>query len=380
MRFFRLAILYCACRVESSFSEIRSDSSLCGEDGDIVFLQTNLKVSFPSAHNSLEARMPTTGDEVESHRDRMRWQQAYPQVASSTGQLATDGRSHPNMRFVVLLIVAIMILVPVVVVCIIEVRRSRQTTSANSGSSKQESALPPERNLQTKRSVRIQESDADAGELPPTAQPAHINPPAICPSLVLPMHEARFMISLGRIRACMQGQLGPIDILGLSGHKLLHGMLEDARESGTRLTIASVNRENDPRAIIVTGKSVFRHEVHGPDGQTYGTLDFFGARVLLMQSITPVMVFDAGDPNALQYIASGMDGRVLATAGRHANELSEEDEVWRLQVRPGIDSILTMICMLAIILLPRQRVRGAAAPSMPGVSSGSWRSPYSSWQ
>lgn len=406
----RLAVAFCACLAKSNLLEIGSDSSRCSEDGEVLLLQTSLKVSseekpwdfsaegnisLPSAVNSSEARTPKAPDQAEMHRGRVpplnsseaRSLLADSQEASATGLLVMNRTS--SVRTVVLLVAAVMIMIPVGIVCIMEAKWTQQTTSDNHGSSKHqadtESAQPPERNLQVKRYVRIQEPDAAVPFLPPTSptdQPVqYINPPAICPSLVLPMHEARFMISMRRIRAAMQGQLGPIEILGLSGHKLLHGVLEDVEGIGTRLTVAQVSRDQDPRAIIVTGSSGHRHEVHGANGQTYGTLDFFGARVLLMQGSNPVMVFDAGDPNALHFIASGMDSRVLASAGLHANELNEEDEVWRLQVRPSVDSILTMICMLAIIMLPRQRVHVAAIPSSQGVSSqGSWRSPYSSWQ
>jgi len=120
-------------------------------------------------------------------------------------------------------------------------------------------------------------------------------------------------------------------------------------------------------ATIVAGKS-YSHEVYGRGGKPYGTLEFVGARVLLMQAGDPVMAIDAGNENELQYIACRMDGRVLASAQRHPVPLSDGSHFWRLQVRPGMDAILVMISVMAIMVLPRPVTAGAITPSLPGTT------------
>jgi len=360
----------------------------CGQfhEDEMLLLQTDLKLSTQRVSEPLGPNQ----SEVENFTS-----QPYHHVLSllgparaysSTGLLAHTGRSSPNIWLILTMIAAIVILVPVVIVSITEIMSPQQNAAAElleNGKGKRRTgtmAGPPSQRQPSQRQLRVSYSESiqEPGEpclkLPPTAAVssqflADTNPPPICPSLVLPTNEARFMISLEDLQAATQGFLGPMDIKGLSGQKLLHGVLEDVPGIGRRLSIASVRCESDPRALIVPCNS-FSHRLYGRDHEEYGTLEFVGVRVMLKQAGIPVMVLDAGDPNELHYTASRMDGRVLASAGRQPNPLEgeEDQEIWRLQVRPGIDAILVMVCMLSVMLLPRRLADGAITPSLPGLT------------
>lgn len=112
-----------------------------------------------------------------------------------------------------------------------------------------------------------------AGYLPPTSgaapQLAVFGPPPICPSLILPNTEARFLIPMENL---LRPNPGVLDILGTSGRKLLHAAVEDSPGGQKMLSLASVGCEGDPRARICTTPSEVM-QIYGKRQRFYGTLE-----------------------------------------------------------------------------------------------------------
>lgn len=380
MKLLHFAVLCHVCLVDVCLAGGGAEFGQSHED-EVLLLQTDLKLSAQRESEPLGRNLSEV-DNANSQQDHVLSLLGRARTYSSTGLVANSGRSNPNIWLILLIIAAIIILVPVAIVFITEIMSPHQNAAAElleNGKSNRRTGTtigrpsqgqPSQRQLRVTYSERVQEQSEPRKTMPPTAQfVADSNPPPICPSLVLPTNEARFMISLDDLQAAVTGNLGPIDIKGLSGQKLLHGVLEDVPGIGRRLSIAWIKCESEPRAIIVPCNS-FSHTLYGRDNEEYGTLEFVGVRAVLKKNGNPVMVLDAGDPNEILYTASRMDGRVLASAGRQPNPLEgeEDTEIWRLQVRPGIDAILVMVCMLSVMLLPRRLADGAITPSLPGLT------------
>jgi hypothetical protein len=195
--------------------------------------------------------------------------------------------------------------------------------------------------------------------------------PPICPSLILPHTEAKFMVQ-------MDGLLNPnaaegISICGTSGRKLLHASVSDTPDGRRFLAISSCGCEDDPRTCIATS-SAFESEaleVFGKAGQFYGYLDFRGGHQAQLQwwdgnasARQPVISFALGSMSDRCINASTMDGRLLASAGRtgavpgQGKLLEASSDTWKLTVKPGVDAVLITSCMLALLLLcpwPSQR-------------------------
>jgi len=191
--------------------------------------------------------------------------------------------------------------------------------------------------------------------------------PPICPSLVLPHTEARFVIDMKHLK---RSWVGPLDILGTSGRKLLDALVCNAPGSRRCLMLASCGCGDDPRTCIFTAQPGSTPsltdsqalEIFGKAGKFYGWLEFpGGTEVVLSHSGTDgktrrVLRIEMGSASDLCMFASTMDGRVLASAGRSAEGQSsgqqfEGIDIWKMTVKPGIDAVLITSCMLALIFL-----------------------------
>lgn len=217
-----------------------------------------------------------------------------------------------------------------------------------------------------------------AGYLPPTSgaapQLAVFGPPPICPSLILPNTEARFLIPMENL---LRPNPGVLDILGTSGRKLLHAAVEDSPGGQKMLSLASVGCEGDPRARICTTPSEVM-QIYGKRQRFYGTLEpraGVGGALVKCDGYH-VMTIDSVDPTGLQLTASTPEGRMLASAGRSGAPGGASGagmpgrggpDHWRLQVKPGADAVLVASCMLAILLL-QPTSTGTVTPSLPSAS------------
>lgn len=208
------------------------------------------------------------------------------------------------------------------------------------------------------------------------------NLPPICPSLILPHTEARFVIDMNRMKRM---QTGPFDILGTSGRKLLDALVCDAPGRRRCLMLASCGCGDDPRTCVFTAKPGSSPpstdsealEIFGRAGKFYGWLEFPGGmEVMLLHSgvdgkVRRVLRIEMESASDLRMAASTMDGRVLASCGRSAAgqvaaQQFEGIDTWYMQVKPGIDAVLITSCILALIFL-------RSWPSADGrISLASW--------
>jgi len=173
--------------------------------------------------------------------------------------------------------------------------------------------------------------------------------PPMCPQLILPHTEARFVISMNALHGMTKGSL---DIMGTSGMKLLSAVVCDSPDGRRCLMLASPGREDDPRACVFScsaGGASF--EIFGNTGTFYGWLECPpGSKAQLLHGGsssgegTPVMQINMGRQSDLHIEAFNMAGELLAHASRR-------DDSWKLQATPGSDAVLVSSCMLALILL-----------------------------
>mmetsp|Transcript_52051 Transcript_52051/g.111413 ORF Transcript_52051/g.111413 Transcript_52051/m.111413 type:complete len:458 (-) Transcript_52051:151-1524(-) len=195
----------------------------------------------------------------------------------------------------------------------------------------------------------------------PSLTSSNTMPPLLCPSLILPNTEARFMVDMDTLKSGVQS--GNLCITGTSGRKLLHGTL--CEMGSTRVfKLCSVDCEEDPRATVHTDASGIM-KIFGRGGEFYGDLEPNGnTGVVLVCDGRPAMTVEFRDPIDLQMTACTMDGRQLAQAGRAQLParrqacLAEGSSgvVWKLQVKPGADAVLLASTMLSMLLLRSNKI------------------------
>jgi hypothetical protein len=196
----------------------------------------------------------------------------------------------------------------------------------------------------------------------PGADPGTV--PPVCPSLILPHTEARFMIPIDSLMRAS----GELDIRGTSGRKLLHGNVRPTPEGRQSLALASCGMEEDPRVTVLapprnlvsslTGGGMEVLEIFGKGGQFYGTLEpARGGGAVLKHNGEIVMSLEVGSSDFssdLLMSASSMDGRLLASAGKNVQVqnkwVENPGETWKLMVKPGSDAVLIAACMLGVLL------------------------------
>lgn len=189
-------------------------------------------------------------------------------------------------------------------------------------------------------------------------------PPPICPSLILPRDEARFMVVMSSLQ---QRGLGPIDIYGTSGRKLMHAVVGD-QNSGLRVfSVASVGCEHDPRCSIratATSDRLATLEVFGRNEQPYGALEPVSTPngAVLLCGGQKVMSIEVEDGISFRMVALSATGTLLASAGPNVAGLGQkmnQETVWRVEVKPRVDAVLVVSCMLSMVLLwPRMLSQG----------------------
>eukprot|EP00971_Amphidinium_carterae_P204296 4054034-Amphidinium_carterae.1 len=135
----------------------------------------------------------------------------------------------------------------------------------------------------------------------------------------------------------------------------------------TCLQIASVGCEGDPRATIVgpQGRET-NYAIFGRGGRDlYGNLQPTDIGASLWVDGQNVMHIHVTNEADLRMSAVGPNGVTLVNAGRSLTTPGngpDDRSTWKVQVRPAVDAVLVMACMLTIITLER-RPRGSAAAS-----------------
>jgi hypothetical protein len=188
--------------------------------------------------------------------------------------------------------------------------------------------------------------------------PSPSNLPPMCPSLILPHTEARFVVPTEDI---IRGQ-GQLEIRGTSGRRLLSGTITETPAGHRCLALASCGAEEDPVMILSPPREDGRErqpgqldtlEIFGKGGSHYGTLEQApkGGAILKCAEQAVMSLEIAGCD--MKMTASAMDGRLLATAGKHVQvsiRSEEAGDTWKLQVKPNCDAVLIASCMLGVLL------------------------------
>jgi len=194
-------------------------------------------------------------------------------------------------------------------------------------------------------------------------------PPPVCPSLILPHTEARFMVSLDDL---LKLTVGSLNINGTSGRTLLEAFVRESEDGQRSLALASVGCEDDPRIVVSgpqrPGEAML---VCGKDDEFYGTFETAGTgNILKFGGNDPVMSIEMGDPADLQMTAFAIDRKKIGSAGRKASASMPGGDAWKISVCAGADAVLVSTCMLALVLLSRQQ------SERPSGSPGQTRTPH----
>lgn len=207
-------------------------------------------------------------------------------------------------------------------------------------------------------------------------------PPPVCPSLILPNTEARFLVNMESLLRLGTGKLA---VRGTSGRILLEAMVKE--EDGRRkLALASVGCEDDPRVRIQTSKPPGQAlEVYGRENDFYGTIESgsAGGGSFLVHAGKQVMSIDlnTANPADLQMTAFAMGGpgpghgRQLGSAGRSPGQgggsmSGPTQDNWRVTVKPGADAMLITSCMLSMALLRQPGAGLGSGPNTPMMPFG----------
>lgn len=301
---------------------------------------------------------------------------------SSVGISSSHGRTTGggSMAFVLILVVVAMAVVAAVGLQALESSGPAQQQGGYP-LAREEPRLSEKPRTSVVRQARFQVDEVQEKQLPPTSgaatQPAIVGPPPICVSLILPNTEARFLIAMDKLNELLRIGGGPVDILGTSGRKLLHASIETGPGGGA-VSIASVGCEDDPRAtVIAVAPGLF--EIFGKRRSTYGSMESHPTGAIVKVNGAPGMIIDIADRASFTLNATGPTGRPLATASRSPQPLPQmagapatpgPTDCWKLTVKPGVDAILIMVTMLALMALqPDARVSITSRISMtPGAS------------
>jgi len=193
------------------------------------------------------------------------------------------------------------------------------------------------------------------GSLSRSSQAGVPDTAAMCPNLILAHAEAQFSIPTESLRSLGAGS-GPVGVLGgQTGRPLLHARFSPPTDGSAglwlELSTTATSRFPHCSAGLLRLRSSEANEklvIRGPKGETFGRLEHTSGGAwdqnlpgwqLLRRGQLMMSIFS--DPRGLTATA---DGHSIATATGHGDAL-------RVQVSPGVDPLLTLLCMLAITLI-----------------------------
>lgn len=177
---------------------------------------------------------------------------------------------------------------------------------------------------------------------------------AICPALILPHGEARFTIPAESVRRLALGEY-PVEILGPSGRPLLHarlpaepvGGVSTSLGPGRWLELTTTPTSRYPHAcvgpLLLGSRSSQPLQIRGPRGDAYGILEAREGAWCAQHGGRVVLRIESLPEGGLQ--ASGADFNVIAMASPNGGQALQ------VQVNPGVDALLTLLCMLAVVLI-----------------------------
>jgi len=174
-----------------------------------------------------------------------------------------------------------------------------------------------------------------------STQAPGVVPPAICSTLVM-KSAISYEVSMNRLRGLSTGSL---DVLGMSGKKLLQFDVVGEKTDRT-LALSCVRHEDDPRTTLrCQGSASSRWEVCGRRGVFYGLFISDCSRWNLEVEGETVMSVGLDFLEEGRLSAVNPDGESLAVAA----EAEDHEGFWRIEVQPGVDSVLVTSCFLAVM-------------------------------
>lgn len=237
------------------------------------------------------------------------------------------------------------------------VQQGRLSTSAFSDRS------PPQQPMTTMSSSRVQgppppivastqQRQEPAGvhfRAPPLSKQA---PPPLCPTLVMPVCEARFGVPMQELANITGGPEGEIGIVGLSGNPLLRAVLRADSSQQRFLEIRMPEKNSAPRSTVGPaspnlGRSL---EIRGMKDAYYGTLEMRqSGPCYVIKDGQSVLVID-GDTDNLQLGVKSGAGSQLASVRCCAEPFGGVEHV-EIRVEPGVDTVLILAVVLGVLLL-----------------------------
>jgi hypothetical protein len=202
---------------------------------------------------------------------------------------------------------------------------------------------------------------------PNPLDPNHPRPPPLCPTLVLPVVEARFGIPMHEL-AKLVGE-GELNIVGISGNPLLRAAVRKAGAS-RKLEISMPEPHSAPRATVVP--STMKLDTHSQQGSQaleirevrgalYGTIEMRGSGACYVVKDGHTVLTIDGEEHSLQLSIRSSIGLPLASVKCSSETFGGVDHV-EVRVEPGVDTVLVLAVVLSVLLL---------SPYLPS-QAGSW--------
>jgi hypothetical protein len=195
----------------------------------------------------------------------------------------------------------------------------------------------------------------DPVEKPPSPPDTSV-PPALCPTLVMPVCEARFgvpMYELAQLNA-----EGELNIVGLSGNPLLRAVVRKIGVART-LEISMPEQHSAPRATVSPTTNELAGnlqqgsralEIRGMRGSFYGLLEMRSTGACYVVKDRQTVLTIDGDAESLQLSLKSSVGLQLASVRCSAEPFGGVDHV-EIRVEPGVDTVLVLAVVLAVLLL-----------------------------
>jgi len=190
--------------------------------------------------------------------------------------------------------------------------------------------------------------------------------PAIYPKLVLPHAHTRLAIPVEPLKA----HEWDIDVLGLSGTPLLCAALK-AKEG---VPTISITLHNVCTLLAVVNSAL---EVFSNDGSKFGILSKDGSGRFLFNDLAGqaeiVMVDISGDTTDFQLYSLPAAGQQLLGMAQWRPAGTLPAEHYEVTAKPGVDSVLILACVLAVLTFCRER--GSPTRESSGIRSQSSSQP-----
>jgi len=187
---------------------------------------------------------------------------------------------------------------------------------------------------------------APTGYAAPLSQNA---PPPLCPTLVMPVCEARFGIPMTEL--AQLGSTGQINIVGLSGNPLLRATIKMDQHQRRLLDICMPEKNSAPRATISASSPGLRgYEIRGMKGAFYGFLEMQSSGTCYVIKDGQTILLLDGDTDKLELGIKSGSGSQLASVRCSAEPFGGIEHV-EIRVEPGVDTVLVLAVVLGVLLL-----------------------------